>query len=143
MALSGAMANTVFTFENAIKDAEKLVSLNNNWKIMRGNGKSMLPFYGENTILIVETTAYHKLGKGMSVVYRDNQGDLVGHTLRVKIGNEWYAQGFNNKNQDPQMVTERNFVGVIFGVISGEKSSEESIWNGSSSSFPTVHGKKY
>ena len=136
------MADTVVTLERAIKDAEKLISLNNDWKVMLGSGESMLPIYGDNPILIVDTAAYHNLKIGMSVVYRDNQGDLIGHLLRRKVGDNWYAQGFNNKNQDPQLITERNFVGVIFGFISGISSREGPGGHSSNTNYPIVHGKK-
>ncbi len=114
---------------------------------MRGSGKSMLPYYGDNSVLIIETASYNKLKMGMSVVYRDNNGDLVGHLLQVKFGNDWYVRGFNNKKQDPQVVTERNYVGVIFGILSGNSGTEgttEGIsGQRSNTNYPIVHGKKY
>ena len=110
---------------------------------MRGSGKSMLPYYGDNSVLIIETASYNKLKMGMSVVYRDSNGDLVGHLLQVKFGNDWYARGFNNKKQDPQVVTERNYVGVIFGILSGNSSTEGISGQRSNTNYPIVHGKKY
>ena len=148
LALSDAITpNTIVTFERAISDAERLVSHKNDWKIMRGSGKSMLPYYGDNSVLIIETASYNKLKMGMSVVYRDSNGDLVGHLLQVKFGNDWYVRGFNNKKQDPQVVTERNYVGVIFGILSGNSGTEgttEGIsGQRSNTNYPIVHGKKY
>ena len=135
--------NTIVTFERAIIDAERLVSLNNDWKIMRGSGRSMLPYYGDNSVLIVETASYNKLQMGMSVIYRDSNGDLVGHLLQGKSGNDWYARGFNNKKQDPQLVTERNYVGVIFGILSGISGGGRANGYSSDANYPIVHGKKY
>jgi hypothetical protein len=136
-ALSDAITpNTIVTFERAIIDAERLVSLNNDWKIMRGSGRSMLPYYGDNSVLIVETASYNKLQMGMSVIYR-------GHSLQGKSGNDWYARGFNNKKQDPQLVTERNYVGVIFGILSGISGGGRANGYSSDANYPIVHGKKY
>ncbi len=110
---------------------------------MRGSGKSMLPYYGDNSVLIIETASYNKLKMDMSVVYRDRNGDLVGHLLQEKFGNDWYARGFNNKKQDPQVVTERNYVGVIFGILSGLSGGEGTGGQRSNTNYPIVHGKKY
>ena len=110
---------------------------------MRGSGSSMLPYYGENSVLIVETASYNNLQLGMSVVYRDSNGDLVGHLLQGKSGDDWYARGFNNKKQDPQLITERNYVGVIFGILSGNSSGERANGYSSNAKYPIVNGKKY
>ncbi len=108
---------------------------------MRGSRKSTLPYYGDNSVPIIETASYNKLKMGMSVVYRNSNGDLVGHLLQEKFGNDWYARGFNNKKQDPQVVTERNYVGVIFGILSGNSGREGTSGQRSNTNYPIVHGK--
>ena len=108
---------------------------------MRGSGKSMLPYYDENSVLIIETASYNKLKMGMSVVYRDSNDDLVGHLLQEKFGNDWYARGFNNKKQDPQVVTERNYVGVIFGILSGNNGGQGASGPHSNANYPILHWK--
>lgn len=80
---------------------------------MRGSGKSMLPYYGDDSVLIIETASYNKLKMGTSVVYRDRNVNLVGHLLQENFGNDWYACSVNNKKQDPQVITERNYISVI------------------------------
>lgn len=58
---------------------------------MCGSGKSMLPYFDDNSVLIVEIASYNSLQMGMSVVYRDSKGDLIGHLLQNKWVYNWYV----------------------------------------------------
>jgi signal peptidase I len=78
-----------------------------------GAGESMEPIYASGTAIVVTPCDYTNLQPGMSVVYVNHDGRGVAHTLVEKQGNGWIAQGVNNPEQDADLVTARNLVGVI------------------------------
>ena len=78
-----------------------------------GAGESMEPIYASGTAIVVTPCDYSNLRPGMSVVYVNHDGRGVAHTLVEKLGNGWIAQGVNNPEQDADLVTARNLVGLI------------------------------
>lgn len=78
-----------------------------------GAGESMQPVYASGTAIVVTPCDYSDLRPGMSVVYVNHDGRGVAHALVEKSGNGWIAQGVNNPDQDTDLVTARNLVGVI------------------------------
>ena len=78
-----------------------------------GSGKSMEPMYVSGTAIVVHEQAYSTLRAGMPVVYRNSRGYYVAHMLVEEMRNGWVAIGVNNSEPDQELVTPRNFVGVI------------------------------
>lgn len=78
-----------------------------------GAGDSMQPVYASGTAIVVTPCDYSDLRPGMSVVYVNHDGRGVAHALVGKSGQGWIAQGVNNPEQDEDLVTTRNLVGVI------------------------------
>ena len=78
-----------------------------------GAGESMQPIYASGTAIVVTPCDYSDLRPGMSVVYVNHDGRGVAHALVEKSGSGWIAQGVNNPEQDEDLVTARNLVGVI------------------------------
>ncbi len=130
--------NTPVSYNRALADAERVACLNPDWMVMRTAGDSMAPHYSDNAVLLVAKTHFHTLRPGMIVVYRDQDGDLVGHTLVAMNGDGWIARGQNNSINDPHPVTPENIVGVLFGVFhsSGADAS-------TGSHLPLVVSKRY
>ncbi len=78
-----------------------------------GAGESMQPIYASGTAIVVTPADFSDLRPGMSVVYVNRDGRGVAHALVEKSGGGWIAQGVNNPEQDEELVTVRNLVGVI------------------------------
>lgn len=78
-----------------------------------GAGESMEPIYASGTAIVVTPADFSDLRPGMSVVYVNRDGRGVAHALVEKSGRGWIAQGVNNAQQDEDLVTDRNLVGVI------------------------------
>jgi len=117
--------------------------MKNTWTVMRGAGDSMVPLYGENSVLVVEKASFSKLSADMVVVYKDSEGDLVAHPLTSKAGSDWNARGINNQSQDPEKVSAENFVGVVFGVFNASQSGLDSGAQISAQVIPVVYGKTF
>jgi len=80
----------------------------------------MNPVYGENTMLVVHPIEYAQLQVGMTVVYQSRTGHRVAHQLIAKEKGGWRAQGLNNANQDAELVTPENLIGVVYASIVSE-----------------------
>ncbi len=79
----------------------------------RGVGDSMEPLYVSGTAIVVMPCEYSQLRAGMSVVYVNHNGRGVAHVLTNEMPGGWIAQGVNNRDEDPDLVTANNLVGVI------------------------------
>lgn len=78
-----------------------------------GVGESMEPLFPHHTAIVVAPTAFSELKKGMTVVYVTRTGRMVAHSLIGDIPGGWIAQGINNEEEDEDLVTRENLVGVI------------------------------
>ncbi len=125
------------SFRKALADAESVAALNAGWSVMKAAGDSMNPHFGDSSLLLVDQVSFERLQSGMIVVYRDAQGDLVGHRLIEKTANGWVARAANSTKNDPVCVTAQNFVGVVFGAL------HYSPETAGSADLPVVYGKRY
>lgn len=80
-----------------------------------GVGKSMEPLYSSRTALVVAPINFKELKKGMTVVYVTRRGRMVAHSLIGDLPKGWIAQGVGNDQEDDDLVTRENLVGVIVG----------------------------
>jgi hypothetical protein len=78
-----------------------------------GVGASMAPLYSSRTAIVVAPVKFADLKKGMTVVYVDGRGRRVAHALTGDLPQGWVAQGVNNDEEDADLVTPENLVGVI------------------------------
>jgi hypothetical protein len=78
-----------------------------------GVGASMEPLYTSRTAIVVAPMKFKELKKGMTVVYINRRGRMVAHSLTGDLPKGWIAQGVNNDEEDDDLVTKENLVGVI------------------------------
>ena len=93
--------------------------------IAQGDGISMAPIYGENTVVVLAPIAFEDLKPEMIVAYRNRRGELVVHQIVNKIGKKWLARGINNRTFDRDRVTKNNLVGVVYAVFNSKGSEKE------------------
>ena len=91
--------------------------------IAQGDGISMAPIYGENTVVVLAPIEFEDLKAEMIVAYRNRRGELVVHQIVNKIGKKWLAQGINNRTLDRDRVSEKNLVGVVYAVFNSKSSA--------------------
>src|SRR4029077_20782261 len=89
---------------------------------MWGVGSSMEPLYASNTAIIVAPVKFNELKKGMTVVYMSSRGRMVAHSLKTDLPKGWVVQGVNNDEEDDDLVTKKNIVGVIVNAYSAVES---------------------
>ena len=98
----------------AFRDAEAVANREPGRMTAKGNGASMEPVYGDNTLLVINPIRYEDLKPGMTVAYVSSKGIRVVHKLVSKTNGGWYVIGINNARVDEDLVTPQNLIGVIY-----------------------------
>ena len=106
--MTGISLNTV------LADAQKLADARPGSLVMRIEGRSMLPFFGEGSVVVVKKIDPSKLRAGMVVVYTNRFGETVAHRLVATTEGGWTAQGYNNETADSTVVNGSNLQGVVY-----------------------------
>ena len=105
----------------AWKDAEMLAARDPGRTALVGGGTSMNPVYGDNTMLVTVPIDFKDLQAGMYVVYLNRNNRRVAHRLVAKESKGWRAQGLNNPEEDNDLVTPENLIGVIYASLTHEE----------------------
>ncbi len=87
-----------------------------------GVGKSMEPLFASKTAIVVAPVNFKELKKGMTVVYMNSRGRMVAHSLKGDLPKGWIAQGVGNDEEDDDLVTRNNLIGVIVGAFAEAQS---------------------
>ncbi|MSU70604.1 MAG: hypothetical protein EXS39_07510 [Opitutaceae bacterium] len=96
-----------------MKQAEQAVAAIPGAEALWGVGDSMEPLYSNHTAVVVAPISFKDLRKGMTVIYLNRSGRMVAHSLTGDVAKGWIAQGVNNDDEDDDLVTRGNLVGVI------------------------------
>lgn len=96
-----------------LKAAEARAAALPNAHALRGIGSSMEPLYATNTAVVVQEIDYDDIKKGMTVVYVKSNGHRVAHSVVGETRGGFLVQGVNNDEEDAELVTPDNLVGVI------------------------------
>jgi len=100
-----------------LADAQKLADARPGALVMRIEGRSMLPFFGEGSVVVVKRIDPAKLRAGMVVVYTNRFGETVAHRLVATVEGGWTAQGYNNETADSTVVNGSNLQGVVYATF--------------------------
>lgn len=134
--------NSSVSYEMALADAARIAQTNQNWEVMRCAGVSMEPFYGQDSIILVDKVDISDLRSGMIAVYRDADGVLVAHQVIEATSSQAWGQGVNNKQRDPDPITADNLSGVVFTILHTSGQPVAGIL-AQADTLPVVHGKTY
>jgi signal peptidase I len=99
----------------ALADARRLAAGRGD-TVLRVEGRSMLPYFGDGSVLVLRATPVEALREGMVVVYRNRFGETIAHRIeaRSRDGGGWVVRGANNADADSTLVTGENLVGVVY-----------------------------
>lgn len=100
-----------------LSDAHQVAVRHGGMQVMRIAGTSMLPFFGEGSVVIVKSIDTAELRAGMVVVYQNRFGETVAHRLVSPAANGWVAQGYNNSEADSTVVNASNLIGVVYATF--------------------------
>ena len=96
-----------------LKTAEQAAKLLPGAQAFWGIGQSMEPLYATNTAVVVQEIDYENIKKGMTVVYMKSTGVRVCHSVVGETRGGYLVQGVNNDEEDAELITKDNFIGVI------------------------------
>jgi len=108
---------TAVSMSTALADAQKVADARPGASVMRIEGRSMLPFFGEGSVVVVKKIDSAKLRAGMVVVYTNRFGETVAHRLVATVEGGWIAQGYNNSTPDSTVVSGANLLGVVYATF--------------------------
>jgi hypothetical protein len=109
----------------AWNDAEMLAQRAEGRSAAAGAGNSMLPIYGDNTMLVINAVPYDSLRPGMTVAYRNSRGVEVVHKLIGQEAHGWRVAGLNNEEADEELVTPLNLIGVVYATLNYDADEDE------------------
>jgi len=109
----------------AWNDAEMLAQRGTGRITAAGAGTSMLPIYGDNTMLVISAVPYDTLRLGMTVAYINSRGIEVVHKLIGKEAHGWRVEGLNNEEADAELVTPENLIGVVYATLSYDADEDD------------------
>lgn len=105
------------SFIETLSDAKKVALRHSGMEVLRIEGRSMLPFFGEGSVVVIKQIASEQLRAGMVVVYRNRFGETVAHRLIARSESGWVAQGYNNTAADSTAVSDENLLGVVYATF--------------------------
>jgi signal peptidase I len=105
---------TAETFEATLADAHRIAARHPSLSVLKVEGRSMLPYFGDGSVVIVKAIDAAALREGMIVVYKNRFGETVAHRLIRAKAEGWVAQGYNNRTADSTLVTSENLLGVVY-----------------------------
>lgn len=100
-----------------LSDAHTVAAQHSDMQVLRIAGTSMLPFFGDGSVVIVKKISADALRAGMVVVYQNRFGETVAHRLVAPTAKGWTAQGYNNASADTTVVTDANLMGVVYATF--------------------------
>jgi signal peptidase I len=102
------------SFLDTLTDASKVAARHSDMQILRISGRSMLPFFGDGSVVIVKKIAANQLREGMVVVYQNRFGETVAHRIVNSVSTGFVVQGYNNAAIDTTVVNDANLIGVVY-----------------------------
>ncbi len=115
------------TLAAALNDARALVAHRDGFKVVRVEGNSMLPFFGNGSVLVVKKMASGKLHVGMVVVYTNCFNETVAHRLVAVSPAGWEVRGYNNAKSDSTVVSDANILGVVYATFHSDDRADGSL----------------
>jgi len=105
------------SFLDTLTDASKVAARHSDMQVLRISGRSMLPFFGDGSVVIVKKIDASQLHEGMVVVYQNRFGETVAHRIVASIASGFVVQGYNNSAIDSTVVNDANLVGVVYATF--------------------------
>jgi hypothetical protein len=105
-------------FATAVLDAMMVALQKPGRSVVRMDGDSMLPFFGSDSIAVIQEIPASRLRLGMIAVYTNFLGEKVAHRVIAKAQDGWTVQGYNNRTADTTIVNEGNLLGVVYATFS-------------------------
>ncbi len=101
----------------ALVDALALAAHRPGLSVVRIAGTSMLPYFGEDTVVVVRKIDAARVRVGMIAVYVNRFGDKVAHRVIGAVEGGWQVKGYNNDRADTTVVNAGNLLGIVYATF--------------------------
>ena len=101
----------------------------------------MIPFVGENSVILFRHLSLDEVKPGMMVVFQDHAGDNVVHMVHRITHEGLVTKGHNNFRTDPDRVTQKNLLGAVVAVLHAQSIPSETLYAGNGQRLQTAYGK--
>lgn len=104
-------------YDAAVVDAMAVAAQRPDLSVVRVSGRSMLPFFGEEAVIVMKKVDAARLRVGMIAIYVNRFGEKVAHRVIARVDGGWQVQGYNNDEPDSTVVNNANLLGVVYATF--------------------------
>jgi len=108
---------TAVAIDASLSDALALVANRPGLSVVRIAGESMLPYFGDDTVVVVKKIDAARVRVGMIAVYVNRFGDKVAHRVIGAVAGGWQVKGYNNDRPDTTVVNGGNLLGIVYATF--------------------------
>ncbi len=101
----------------ALSDALALAANRPGLSVVRIAGESMLPYFGDNAVIVVRKIEPARVRVGMIAVYVNRFGEKVAHRVIGAVDGGWQVKGYNNDRPDSTVVNAGNLLGIVYATF--------------------------
>jgi len=105
------------TYAGAVGDALAITARRPELSVVRVAGQSMLPYFGDDAVVVVKKIDAARLRVGMIAVYVNRFGEKVAHRIIAPVAGGWQVKGFNNAQADSTVVNGGNLLGIVYATF--------------------------
>ncbi len=122
-------------FNDAVSDALAIAEHRPELSVVRIEGRSMLPYFGEDAVVVVKKIDAARLRVGMIAVYVNRFGEKIAHRIIAPVVGGWQVKGYSNEQPDSTVVNAGNLIGIVYATFN---SAERAPAAGAESNLPPI-----
>jgi signal peptidase I len=123
----------------ALSDALVVAAHRPAMSVVRVAGESMLPYFGDDTVIVIKKIDAARLRVGMIAVYVNRFGEKVAHRVIGAVDGGWQVKGYNNDRPDSTVVSSSNLLGIVYATFNSMGRTPVSIASADLPAVETVY----
>ena len=127
------------TYDGAVSDALAIAEQRPELSVVRVAGQSMLPYFGDDAVVVVKKIDAARLRVGMIAVYVNRFGEKVAHRIVSPVAGGWQVQGYNNTQADSTVVNASNLLGIVYATFNSAGRDPLAVAASNLPNLETVH----
>ena len=127
------------TYDAAVVDAMTVAAQRPDLSVVRVSGRSMLPYFGDEAVIVMKRIDAARLRVGMIAIYVNRFGETVAHRVIARVDGGWQVQGYNNDEPDSTVVNQGNLRGIVYATFHAAGRGPVTLAAGSRPAIPTVY----
>jgi hypothetical protein len=116
-AAAGARPASRVAYDAAVVDAMAVAAKRPDLSVARVSGQSMLPFFGDDAVIVMKKIDAARLRVGMIAIYVNRFGEKIAHRVIAQVDGGWQMQGYSNDEPDSTVVNNTNLLGIVYATF--------------------------